>query len=217
MKQLISSSKLPTFTKYEQSILRGSSDFFAVNHYTSYWVWDCSSKRFNGHKFKDTWVTDRKTCSSAINPYNKSVIGAKSNSDWLYSVPRGMYDILQLIQRKYINKIDNANKDNHLIYVTENGVTEPGEDEYTFVFNDTFRIKYISDYLNNIMKAKRDGINVNGYFVWSLMDNFEWAHGYNKRFGLYFVDYNDENLKRIPKKSALWFKQYVEQYRSTLN
>ena len=55
----------------------------------------------------------------------------------------------------------------------------------------------------------RDGINVKGYFYWSSFDSFEWSDGFNERFGLYYVDY-DNKLKRIAKKSAKWFNNFVK-------
>ncbi|RZR93986.1 hypothetical protein BHM03_00022567 [Ensete ventricosum] len=57
--------------------------------------------------------------------------------------------------------------------------------------------------------SRQDGCNVQGYFAWSLLDNWEWAAGYTSRFGLYFIDYND-NLKRYPKNSVDWFKKLLK-------
>ena len=54
----------------------------------------------------------------------------------------------------------------------------------------------------------RNGVNVKGYFYWSLFDDFEWGDGYHLRFGLYYIDFKD-NLKRIPKQSALWYKDFI--------
>lgn len=74
---------------------------------------------------------------------------------------------------------------------------------------DEKRIKYHDEYLSNLLASiKEDGCNVKGYFVWSLMDNWEWAAGFTSRFGLYFVDYNDK-LKRYPKDSVQWFKTFL--------
>ncbi|KAG5522454.1 hypothetical protein RHGRI_034587 [Rhododendron griersonianum] len=74
---------------------------------------------------------------------------------------------------------------------------------------DEKRIKYHNDYLSNLLASiKEDGCNVKGYFVWSLLDNWEWAAGFTSRFGLYFVDYNDK-LKRYPKDSVQWFKTFL--------
>ncbi|KAL0896401.1 hypothetical protein Bca101_080362 [Brassica carinata] len=77
------------------------------------------------------------------------------------------------------------------------------------ILSDTFRIKYHEDHLQQLHKAIiEDGCDVRGYYVWSLLDNFEWEHGYSTRFGLYYVDY-DNNLERYPKDSVNWFKQFL--------
>ena len=73
--------------------------------------------------------------------------------------------------------------------------------------HDTSRIDYYKGYLTQLKKAVDDGANVVGYFVWSLLDNFEWRSGYTSRFGIVYVDYN--SLKRYPKMSAYWFKQLL--------
>ena len=68
----------------------------------------------------------------------------------------------------------------------------------------TPRIDYIRKHLSWILKAIDDGVDVKGYFVWSLMDVFSWSNGYNKRYGLFYVDYDSQ--VRYPKKSASWFE-----------
>uniref|UniRef100_M8CTR0 Putative Cyanogenic beta-glucosidase n=1 Tax=Aegilops tauschii TaxID=37682 RepID=M8CTR0_AEGTA len=73
---------------------------------------------------------------------------------------------------------------------------------------DDARIDYHHRHLVALLSAIRDGANVKGYFVWSLLDNFEWESGYTVRFGLHFVDYN-HGLKRYPKRSAGWFKNFL--------
>ncbi|VAH38055.1 unnamed protein product [Triticum turgidum subsp. durum] len=73
---------------------------------------------------------------------------------------------------------------------------------------DDARIDYHRRHLDALLSAIRDGANVKGYFVWSLLDNFEWESGYTVRFGLHFVDYN-HSLKRYPKRSAGWFKNFL--------
>ncbi|KHN03637.1 Beta-glucosidase 6 [Glycine soja] len=75
---------------------------------------------------------------------------------------------------------------------------------------DEKRIKYHNDYLINLQASiTEDGCNVQGYFVWSLLDNWEWQSGFTSRFGLYFIDYKD-NLKRYPKHSVEWFKNFLK-------
>jgi beta-glucosidase len=93
------------------------------------------------------------------------------------------------------------------ILITENGAAFPDEVVDGHV-DDALRTKYIQDHLAQLLKAKQEGVNVQGYFVWSLTDNFEWAEGYHARFGLIHVDFKTQ--KRIIKQSGLWFKKFLE-------
>ena len=90
------------------------------------------------------------------------------------------------------------------IYVTENGMANDDLVENGIV-NDDARLDYISAHLLPILKAIKQGVPVAGYYVWSLLDNYEWALGYDKRFGLIHVDF--ETQKRTPKKSYFAFKE----------
>ncbi len=76
--------------------------------------------------------------------------------------------------------------------------------------NDGFRIDYIKKHLTALKKAIDSGVDIKGYFYWSAFDNFEWNWGYDQRFGLVYVDYEDD-LKRIKKKSFLWYKEFLEE------
>jgi len=77
---------------------------------------------------------------------------------------------------------------------------------------DTFRLNYYKDYIGAIDDAiNKDGVDVRGYFAWSLMDNFEWADGYNVRFGMTYVDYED-NQKRYIKESGYWYSDWVKSH-----
>jgi beta-glucosidase len=92
------------------------------------------------------------------------------------------------------------------MYITENGsawddVFENGE------VNDSERIEYLQTHLDAMFEAKAKGAPIRGYFAWSFMDNFEWAYGYDKRFGLVYVDYKTQ--KRIPKKSAHYYRDLL--------
>jgi hypothetical protein len=78
---------------------------------------------------------------------------------------------------------------------------------YTVVLNDTFRINYYKSYLFHVEKAIADGVHVQGYFAWSLLDNFEWVNGYDMRFGLTYVNFS--TFERIPKSSAKWYGSFV--------
>lgn len=84
----------------------------------------------------------------------------------------------------------------------------PGENDLPIeeAVHDTFRVNFYKDYINNLILARdTDGVNVQGYFAWSIMDNFEWSDGYSVRFGMTYVDYESENLTRYPKDSVKWY------------
>lgn len=112
--------------------------------------------------------------------------------------PEGIYKILkQFGNYKGVKQI----------IVTENGSAFPDVVEGNSV-HDPKRIQFFKDYLGNVLKAKNEGLNITGYFVWTLMDNFEWAEGYHPRFGLVHVDFNTQ--KRTMKDSGLWFKEFLK-------
>ncbi|KAL5990470.1 putative inactive beta-glucosidase 14 [Asimina triloba] len=75
------------------------------------------------------------------------------------------------------------------------------------LLNDTGRIEYLRSYLSALSSSMRKGADVRGYFIWSVLDKFEWLYGYSLRFGLYHVDY--QTLERTPKLSAHWYKQFL--------
>ncbi|KAK3010560.1 hypothetical protein RJ639_012193 [Escallonia herrerae] len=106
--------------------------------------------------------------------YTTSPSTMQSASDWLHIYPKGIYKLLMYTMKKY---------DDPLIYITENGIDEA--DDYNLTIcgarNDTTRIQYIQDHLFYLQKAIN--VNVGGYFIWALLDNFEWNDGYTIRFG----------------------------------
>ena len=94
------------------------------------------------------------------------------------------------------------------IYITENGLSCHDVISLDGKVHDPNRIDFLARYLGQVKKAKEDGVDIRGYFQWSLMDNFEWACGYNERFGLIYVDYNTQ--KRILKDSAYWYQTTIK-------
>lgn len=96
------------------------------------------------------------------------------------------------------------------LYITENGYAQIGHSSTTVeeLFNDTERLSYIRDYLTYLSFAIRKGANVKGYFVWSLMDNFEWLSGYTIKYGLCHVDFR--SLKRTPRLPARWYSKFIK-------
>ena len=93
------------------------------------------------------------------------------------------------------------------IIVTENGVCYKDEVKNGRI-HDKKRIQFFKDYLSNILRAKREGSPIKGYFIWSLTDNFEWSEGYEPRFGLVHVDFKTQ--KRTIKDSGFWFQEFLK-------
>ncbi len=93
------------------------------------------------------------------------------------------------------------------IIVTENGAAFP-DDLIVGKIHDTKRINYLDQYINQVLRAKHEGVNVNGYFVWSFTDNFEWAEGYKPRFGLVYIDFDTQ--ERIIKDSGHWYSRHIK-------
>lgn len=89
------------------------------------------------------------------------------------------------------------------------GMDNPGEMSVPEGLFDTNRIHYYKGYITQMKKAMNDGVNVIGYFAWSILDNFEWRSGFTARFGIVYIDW-ERNLTRIPKLSAYWFKQILD-------
>jgi beta-glucosidase len=89
------------------------------------------------------------------------------------------------------------------LYVTENGAAFPDAPAADGSVPDPARVDYLDRHVRAARQAIDDGVDLRGYFVWSLLDNFEWAYGYSKRFGLVHVDYDTQ--RRTPKASARWY------------
>jgi beta-glucosidase len=97
------------------------------------------------------------------------------------------------------------------LVVTENGAAYDDRPDADGFVPDDDRLGYIAGHLAAVAEARTRGIDVRGYFVWSLLDNFEWAYGYDKRFGIVRVDY--QTLTRAPKRSALWLRDTITRFR----
>ncbi|KAI8803457.1 putative beta-glucosidase [Cladochytrium replicatum] len=180
--------RLPKFTEEEKALIKGSFDFFGLNHYTARYIQD------TGVAPQDVDINDidgnliQHTVSKDGKP-----IGVRAESEWLYVVPWGCRKLLGYLYNRYKTPI----------YMTENGCSVPNETSLPLeeALNDQFRVDYYKGYLNEgLLGAVEDGVVVKSYFAWSLIDNFEWADGLSCRFGCTYVDW--KTLKRTPKKSA---------------
>jgi beta-glucosidase len=110
--------------------------------------------------------------------------------------PQGLRDILVRLSRDYVGDLP--------MYVTENGMAWDDRVENGTVY-DPARVSFVSDHVRAIAEAMEQGANMKGFFYWSLLDNYEWAFGYEKRFGMVHVDY--DTMKRTPKTSYHEFAQ----------
>lgn len=131
--------------------------------------------------------------ASAVNPPESEYSGM-----WeIY--PEGMYDLLTRIWNDYHPTCD--------FLVTENGVPVPDGVDFDGRVRDERRIRYLQNHIYQVNRAIQAGIPIKGYFHWSFMDNYEWALGYAKRFGLVYVDFNTQ--ARIVKDSGKWYSQVI--------
>ena len=99
------------------------------------------------------------------------------------------------------------------LVITENGASfdDPPIDGNEVV-EDPQRMEYLRDHVAAVGNAIDKGVDVRGYYVWSLLDNFEWEHGYSSRFGIVGVDF--ESQRRAPKRSALWYRDFISEHRN---
>lgn len=129
-------------------------------------------------------------------------VGARETTAMGWEVyPAGIGEVLDRLRTEYGNPP---------VYVTENGCAQDDSLE-AGVVADTARIDFLRRYLAVCHRALAAGSDLRGYFLWSLLDNFEWAHGLSKRFGLVHVDY--ETLARTPKASAAWYRDVIRNNR----
>ncbi|KAF5307524.1 hypothetical protein FQR65_LT06879 [Abscondita terminalis] len=185
-KEGFAKSRLPEFTKEEIELLKNSTDFLAVNHYTSYLVYNknfeigepCSNKDIEAKIVQDpTWPV--------------------SKFEELKTVPWGLRKVLKWLKDTY-KEID--------IYIAENGYA--GGEE----LDDQVRISYHKSYLRSILDSIHlDEVPVKGYATWSFLDSFEWSSGYTISFGLYHVNFSDPHRTRTPKKSVEFYKQLIKE------
>ncbi|MFW7379678.1 MAG: GH1 family beta-glucosidase [Oligoflexus sp.] len=146
-----------------------------------------------------------------VNYYTRAVMGERPNvapqamqdpkqytaMGWeIY--PQGLQDLFVRLAKEYPAKA---------YYITENGAAFQDEVNTQGEIHDFDRIGYFTSHLSQVAEICQRGIPLKGYFAWSIMDNFEWAHGYEKRFGLVYVDY--ANQKRTPKASFRWLKEVI--------
>jgi beta-glucosidase len=112
--------------------------------------------------------------------------------------PDALYEVLVRLHREYgVGSL----------YVTESGAAFDDRRGPDGRVDDPDRVSYLDAYVDAALRARADGVPLDGYFVWSLLDNFEWSEGYSKRFGIVYVDF--ETLERVPKSSFAWYRDRI--------
>ena len=179
--------KMPQFTEEEKAMLKGSIDFIGLNHYSTKYV---SATPVQDHLPWWGNIFDDAQVYSWEDPQWE-----KTQMRWNF-VPWGLRKLLNWIGKRY---------NNLPIYITENGCACVG-------IEDDQRCRYLTEYIDGVLAARdTDKVNVAGYFCWSLLDNFEWAHGYEKTFGI--VACSPKDTTRIPKKSYYVYRDIINKNR----
>ncbi|XP_022888456.1 beta-glucosidase-like isoform X1 [Olea europaea var. sylvestris] len=194
MRRLVG-DRLPTFTPEQANLVKGSYDFLGINYYTTQYA--TNSPKTPGAR--PSYNTDQEVQTSTER--NGTPIGEQAGSSWLFIVPEGLYKLLVHMKERYSNPN---------IYVTENGVDELNNKTTVAQARfDDMRVRYHHDHLVQLKKAMDHGVRVKAYYIWSMFDNFEWADGYSVRFGIIHVDFENNQLKRFPKSSAIWWTNFL--------
>lgn len=184
---------MPGPVEHDLKIMAAPLDFYGVNYYNPTRVGSPQPGEVVGANV----ASDLPFAVEPIEGYPQTDFG------WPV-VPAGMTEVLRRLVDRYGEKLPP-------IYVTENGCAYNIGPDADGVIADTERIAFYEGHLAAVAEAIEAGVDVRGYFAWSLLDNFEWAEGYTKRFGLVHVDF--ETLARTPKQSYAWFADLIRSTR----
>ncbi|VAH80981.1 unnamed protein product [Triticum turgidum subsp. durum] len=180
-------SRLPSFSKVQSELIKGSLDFIGINHYYSLYVNDRPLE--TGIRDYNTDMSVDSRGSRTDPPLSPS---APPN---VPSDPKGLQLVLEYLKETYAVPV----------YVQENGMGSADDG-----LDDTDRIGYLSSYMESTLNAMRNGADVRGYFAWAFMDMFELLSGYQSRYGLYRVDFADERRPRQARHLARWYAGFLK-------
>lgn len=181
-------SRLPDVSSTLKDYLRGSSDFFGLNYYTSRLL-SIDRHEYALNETLPAWFKDSRSMIEV------DISWKRGESVWLYSVPQGLRHLLNWIKDEY---------DNPPVFITENGWSDKGDLE------DPGRIEYFKSHLTAVAQAvNEDKCNIFGYTAWSLLDGFEWNRGYLEKFGLFAVNTSSPRKERTPKMSASYLRDVI--------
>ncbi|KAL2642914.1 hypothetical protein R1flu_010501 [Riccia fluitans] len=188
---------LPSFTDEESELVKGSIDFLGLNFYTGYYA---SGKPVENFSNKPAFPVTLPPSVYIGDVRNHVPIGGLSGSG-LRIHPKSLETVLLMLKTKYGNPIT---------YITETGFAEVRNPKLSLEehLQDQDRINFFREHLRAVLSALKGVVDVRGFFAWSLVDNFEWSWGYQYKFGLHFVDFQN-NQRRYPKASASWFRKLL--------
>jgi beta-glucosidase len=115
-------------------------------------------------------------------------------------VPAGLTEVLTMLAKRYTDRLPP-------VYITESGCSVADEPDADGVIDDQPRISFLDGHIRAVADAIKAGVDVRGYLVWTLMDNFEWSEGFHQRFGLVHVDFDSQ--RRTPKASYDWYRDTI--------
>ncbi|GHD99317.1 GH1 family beta-glucosidase [Streptomyces alanosinicus] len=167
-------------------------DALGLNYYTPSLV-SAASGSTGGPRADGHGASDHSPWPGADDVRFHQTPGERTEMGWTID-PTGLYDLVM----RYTREAPGLP-----LYVTENGAAYDDKPDPDGRVHDPERIAYLHGHLSAVRRAITDGADVRGYYLWSLLDNFEWGHGYGKRFGAVYVDYG--TLERTPKSSARWY------------
>ena len=195
MRSLMPADILVPLSADDKAIIKGSADFFGLNFYHTVIAADAAQHLHDGGAFID---------EAKIMEYNDLPFPGVVKNGWSFWPP-GMERILLWMKDAYPGMP---------VYITENGISGT-VGSFEQAISDDYRVKHYHDYLVNVGSAIDKGVDVRGFFAWTLLDNFEWGMGYTTRFGLTHVDF--KTLKRTPKKSARFYTDVIRSNGDVLN
>ncbi|PKU63730.1 beta-glucosidase 22 [Dendrobium catenatum] len=185
-------SRLPTFSEIESQEVRSAFDFIGINYYFASFVVDNSDHPKTGFRDANADMFVKFTGSKDEPPIDQFI-----PPGYIPNKPTGLLKMLKYLKDSYGNPP---------IYIQENGCGLGVKD----VLNDTDRISFLSGYIGSTLEAIRNGSDVRGYSVWSFLDIFELLDGYKSSFGLYHVNFKDNERQRVPKLSAYWYSNFLK-------
>jgi len=184
--RLESEGTLPDIREGDQALIESPIDYLGLNVYSRV-------------------VVDSTKNDPSIWAQSNPNPGGNFLDNGLEFYPKAVYDAIHMVRDDY--------GWTGPTYITENGMADavPAAEN---PLNDTERIHYVEGFLHWISEAVREGFDIRGYYLWSLMDNYEWSAGFTQKYGIVHVDI--ETLERTPKKSALWYADIIRRHKSTI-